>query len=89
MPLRTLDLLDTIDKLTSQIESIDTPEDVYVCISLIEQLKADPETARSFESELHQKILALIASGLDYASCKIMAEVALKTRDVDFPRWHI
>lgn len=87
-PLSTLEVLDKMDRFRSQVEALYTPEDVYACLTIIEAVKEDNEMAHEMEDELHRKVLGLVASGLDYTSCKIMAEIALKTRDIEFVRWH-
>jgi len=51
--------------------------------------RTDPEVAHIMEDELHQEILAAIATGVfigEYAA--ELAREAIKTKEIDFPRWH-
>ncbi|WHO86452.1 hypothetical protein [Limosilactobacillus oris] len=46
---------------------------------------ADPELAHENEDELYQKVLEEVVKGNTLAPK--MAELALKTKQLDFPRW--
>lgn len=64
---------------------IKTPTDVACfirdCIK-----SADPELAHENEDELYQKVLEEVVKGNPRA--QKMAELALKTKQLDFPRWY-
>lgn len=63
---------------------IKTPLDVACFIR--DYIKgADPECAHDNEDELYQKVLEEVAKGNPRA--RKMAELALKTKQLDFPRW--
>ena len=47
---------------------------------------ADPELAHENEDELYQKVLEEVVKGNPQA--QKMAELALKTKQLDFPRWY-
>lgn len=47
---------------------------------------ADPECAHENEDELYQKVLEEVVKGNPRA--QKMAELALKTKQLDFPRWY-
>ncbi|VTX54382.1 hypothetical protein [Limosilactobacillus oris] len=46
---------------------------------------ADPELVHANEDELYQKVLEEVVKGNPRA--RKMAELALKTKQLDFPRW--
>lgn len=63
---------------------IKTPIDVACFIR--DYIKGvDPECAHDNEDELYQKVLEEVAKGNPRA--RKMAELALKTKQLDFPRW--
>lgn len=63
---------------------IKTPIDVACFIR--DNIKGvDPECAHDNEDELYQKVLEEVAKGNPRA--RKMAELALKTKQLDFPRW--
>lgn len=63
---------------------IKTPTDVACFIR--DYIKgADPECAHDNEDELYQKVLEEVVKGNPRA--QKMAELALKTKQLDFPRW--
>lgn len=63
---------------------IKTPTDVACFIR--DYIKgADPECAHENEDELYQKVLEEVAKGNPRA--QKMAELALKTKQLGFPRW--
>lgn len=63
---------------------IKTPIDVACFIR--DYIKgADPECAHENEDELYQKVLEEVVKGNPRA--RKMAKLALKTKELDFPRW--
>lgn len=63
---------------------IKTPIDVACFIR--DYIKgADPECAHENEDELYQKVLEEVVKGNPRA--QKMAELAFKTKQLDFPRW--
>lgn len=63
-----------------------TPENIEKRVAEIAELIGDPERAHTEEDSLHQAVLLVIASGTcdDPVEC---ARAAVKTLDLDFPRW--
>ena len=63
-----------------------TPEDVEAWIADIEAQSGDAETAHSEEDEMRHEVLRAIAEDrcTDWMGC---ARAALKSSDVNFPRW--
>lgn len=59
--------------------------DVIEEVSMIKGAKDDFECAHSDEDELYQKVLEEVVKGNPRA--RKMAELALKTKQLDFPRW--
>lgn len=57
----------------------------------VEAIKAvgndDPEGSHCDEDRLHQGVLRAIANGYDGGVPKLLAREALKTCDIEFPRW--
>jgi phosphoribosyl-ATP pyrophosphohydrolase len=61
-----------------------TVEEVRESVVKIAQMERDPEAAHAAEDELYYQILLLAASGVDV---KELADAAVATRMLDFPRW--
>lgn len=63
-----------------------TPDEIGKRVIEIAQMIGDPESAHTEEDRLHQAVLRAIASGDcdDPAAC---ATMALRTLELDFPRW--
>ena len=53
-------------------------------VKYIRSVSEDPEVAHAEEKELWQEVLRMAAAGRDV---KAAAIEALKTEDIDFPRW--
>ncbi len=54
-------------------------------IDEIRRVRKDPEVAHDAEDQLHKLVLREIANG--HPQPKTIAEVALETTEIDFPRW--
>jgi hypothetical protein len=54
----------------------------------ISSLAADPEAAHSEEDNLHSWFIACIADGLYQGNeAQEVAQIIIKTGEIDFPRW--
>jgi hypothetical protein len=62
-----------------------TPADVLQKVADIEAAKGDPEIAHGLEDDLYRSVLSAIAHGA--RNPKSLADAALHTQLVDFPRW--
>ena len=63
--------------------------DIKDCVELVRLASDDPERAHMMEDELHLKVLSVFALGW-YKSddeCLDLADAALGTTSIDFPRW--
>lgn len=63
-----------------------TIHDVDARIMKIREMADDQETAHKAENELHRDVLRAIAMGAQNAAH--LAELALTTADIRFPRWY-
>jgi len=65
-----------------------TVADVERAVKKIGAVARDPEDAHSQEDALHCLVLSAIAAG-DVADedVRAVAAAAIKTKDIDFPRW--
>lgn len=63
-----------------------TPEWVAGEVAHIRECAEDPEAAHGLEDDLHKAVLYAIAEG-ECAGPQACAVAALKTLEVDFPRW--
>lgn len=63
-----------------------TPEWVAAKVENIKRLTSDPETAHICEDQLWEAVLYVIAEG-ECADPKACAIAALRTKEIDFPRW--
>ena len=63
-----------------------TPEEIANRVNLIKAL-GDPESKHIEEDQLYETVLKAIAAGnvKDPAEC---AKAALKTKELNFPRWY-
>ncbi len=79
--------------MNSTAHPILTPAKVAERVRLIAAADGDPELAHSREDDLYWDVLSEIAryshvdSGVGRFCAQLAAE-ALKTKDVDFPRWY-
>jgi hypothetical protein len=62
-----------------------TVDQVRERVSLIEQSKWDGEKAHSLEDALHRDVLEALAAGV--RGGRSLATAALRTREIEFPRW--
>ena len=58
---------------------------VVLEIDAIERCTGDPEAAHGREDELHQWVLQRIGAGCEHPMK--LAEMALMTKEIEFPRW--
>lgn len=62
-----------------------TTEEARQWVQRIKNSKDDPEAAHSLEDELRQLVLQDIRKG--HPDAQKLAEIALSTDEIDFPRW--
>lgn len=62
------------------------PEDVKDIIDRIRSMAGDPEAAHSLEDNMRDKVLHAIATG-GYGEASKLADYALASSDIVFPRW--
>lgn len=62
-----------------------TKEDVIAKVAEIKSFPHDPESAHSYEDDLWYQVLQHIAEGATNA--QELAAEAIKSYDIDFPRW--
>jgi hypothetical protein len=60
--------------------------DVEACVAEISQVADDPEKAHMLEDELWERVLEAIAQR-ETTDPEGIAEAALQTRKIHFPRW--
>lgn len=66
-----------------------TVEDIDKCVKQIaEEAKESPPGAHISEDRLLSEVLSVIAKGLHSETAASLAAAALKTRNIDFPRWY-
>jgi len=63
-----------------------TVKDVLQQVENVRHLKHDPEAAHCLEDELWDNVLMAIAGDIG-ANPQELAKAALKTKEIDFPRW--
>jgi len=64
-------------------------EDVSQRLTRIYNKRGDDERAHIDEDDLHQDVLSFIASECTtLEEARLLANEALKTRQIDFSRWH-
>lgn len=63
-----------------------TVEEVKASVAEIKQLDCDPESAHMKEDELRLAVLRCIAGGAENA--RELAEAAIETAEMNFPRWY-
>ena len=63
-----------------------TPDEVHAKVQHIATLANDAEAAHGAEDDLWQDVLTAIKDGAPEAAD--LASEALKTREIDFPRWY-
>lgn len=68
-------------------ERFSTIKGIRSFIADLAEMAGDAESAHSAEDQLHQGVLAIIANGEHDDSAAALAREALKSRDLDFPRW--
>ena len=64
-----------------------TVEDINKSVQEIANSTGDPEMAHSMEDGLFVEVLTAIAEGKHPLDATKLAEAALKTREIRFPRW--
>jgi len=64
-------------------------EDVSAVVDKIKRCQGDPEIAHAMEDRLYLDLLRAFAVGAvtDQNEISILCELALETREFDFPRW--
>lgn len=62
-----------------------TEEEANEWVERIRAMASDDEGAHATEDEFREAVLKAIANGADNA--KQIAEIALKTNEIDFERW--
>ena len=63
-----------------------TIEEVQNCVQDIASIAGDPEDQHELEDKLHVDVLKQVAASGDQI-LSALAKEALKTQDIDFPRW--
>jgi len=65
-----------------------TVSDIEKRVALIDVAKSDPEKAHSAQDDLWLEVLQHISQyPLAYGHAAQIAQAALKTEEIDFPRW--
>ena len=64
-----------------------TLAEIREAVDAIREETDDPETAHVMEAQLRAGVLQAIADGVYGLSAPIAAREALKTIDIQFPRW--
>jgi hypothetical protein len=68
--------------------TVNTVEDVKRIVEEIRLMKRDDEKAHIYEDELYEAVLICISQeNFNLLEARLMAEEALKTKDIDFSRW--
>ena len=62
-----------------------TPAEARARVDVIKAVYDDPEDAHGKEDELRHDVLQAIAEGSKYG--RALAEIALTTSEIEFPRW--
>ncbi len=63
-----------------------TISDVKAAVEAVREVRSDWETAHWMEDDLHRKVLRAIADDT-CEDARICAAEALKTKDIEFPRY--
>ena len=64
-----------------------TVEDINKSVQEIANSTGDPEMAHSMEDGLFVEVLTAIAEGKHPLNASRIAEAALKSKEIEFPRW--
>jgi len=63
-----------------------TPERIQAMVAVIEAERGDPETAHGLEDDLYLQLIQYIAETAPLP-WSLLAQEALKSEALDFPRW--
>lgn len=64
-----------------------TVEDVKTRVEGIRDMSGDPEQSHSAEDSLYRDVLLAISLGMSARRAAELADAALESRKIDFPRW--
>jgi hypothetical protein len=81
------DLVPIEDRTPEQkpVELLLTVDDVVYALAHIASLADDPEAMHGSEDALHRSVLQAVAAG--HPQARELAAAALRTNDIDAPRW--